>query len=42
LFLVGPLKPRKCFILVTESQISTHKGSGRNVASLLPSISSRS
>ena len=35
LFLVGPLKPRKCFIVLTESQISIHKGTGRNVAGLL-------
>src|ERR1700689_1918650 len=35
LFLVGPLKPRKCLIVVAEPQISIHKGTGRNVASLL-------
>src|ERR1700729_2343025 len=35
LFLVGPLKPRKCLIVVAEPQISMHKRTGRNVASLL-------
>jgi hypothetical protein len=34
LFLVGPLKPRKCLIVVAKPQISIHKGAGRNVASL--------
>src|SRR5580704_12255079 len=35
LFLVGAFKPRKCLIVVAKPQISIHKGTGRNVASLL-------
>lgn len=38
LLLVALLEPSKRLIVVAESQISVHKGGGRNVASLLASL----
>src|SRR5579871_2484621 len=35
---VGPLQPGKCLLVVIESQISIHKGSGGHVACLLSSL----